>query len=145
MAWAIGSTSAFINHGGELGVDFGYVDFSWTGTPTVLPTIIPPSVQPLPALSCSSDAQCTNGSKCVFGPNLCACAPGYLGALCQVVANSTMTLLADMLNLSYALDVENPQLTHFRLDSTQTNWMSLMVMGGTGSFSDLLAGDSATV
>lgn len=78
------------------------------------------------------------GSSC----GVCSCVPGYLGALCHVVAQNSVVLGGGKLSLSYTLDVENPQLAHFRLDSTQTHCISLMVIASSGDFK---TGDSATV
>lgn len=118
-----------------------------TPTPTVTP--IPSQNPAIPV--CSSDSHCLNGGKCKVGIG-CMCASGFVGPFCSSSATgdnivvlkseSASTNGAPALAVSFAIDLNDPQLVHFRLDSTIANWISLMILNDQA---DLMQGDSATV
>lgn len=67
----------------------------------------------------------------------CMCATGFVGPTCNVKAATTQPLDPTM-SLSFSLDTTNANLVHFRLDSTVSRWVSLMIINDA----DYLKGDS---
>jgi hypothetical protein len=67
------------------------------------------------------------------------CAVGFVGPDCNTKGAATAQLSPNLL-MTFSLDNANPQLIHFRLDSTQSNWISFMIIND-GTYK---TGDSAT-
>jgi hypothetical protein len=68
------------------------------------------------------------------------CAVGFVGPTCGLPATG-MQLGTGPITFSSKVDPANPNLIHFRMDSTKNVWISFMIVPTGGSFR---AGDSAT-
>lgn len=109
--------------------------------------MVPPNQTPCP-LDCSNpppNAGIPPRGTCDLASGRCHCNPGFLGPACSIynyTSNSVPLSLSPAHGLTLtAMTVGD--MTHFRLDSTQQNWMSVMVLNAPDE-AGLRVGDAAT-
>jgi hypothetical protein len=110
-------------------------------------TLVPPGQTNCP-LDCSNPPPNSGAAArgtCDQASGLCHCNPGFLGPACSLY-NYTSGAQAWQLSPANGLTLTAMTVgdtTHFRLDSTQKNWMSVMVMNASDE-EGLRVGDAVT-